>query len=129
MKKIILCLLILISLSSSAFAGDYYITGINCFNRGMYYSAEQNLQKAIRINPKNVDARYYLAQCYLAQKMIHEAEEQYERIILLSPNSNAAKFSQKGMYLIQEAYREKPKSQATTSDGDNYLAYIASANS
>lgn len=131
MKKFFLTLLILFCFTAMAKAGDYYTVGVNCFNRRMYYSAQQNFEKAIRISPKNVDARYYLAQCYLANHMIEAAQEQYERIILLSPSSNAAKYSQKGLYLIQEAYRTKssPQKSAPISNEDNYLAYAVSADS
>jgi tetratricopeptide (TPR) repeat protein len=128
MKKIFFSVLILLSCSTCAFAGDYYTVGINCFNRGLYDNAIQNFQRAVRISPKNVNARYYLAQAYLAKNKISEAEDQYTRIILLSPNSSAGRLSQKGIFLIQQAYR-KPEVQnhsASGSYGNDYLAYVIS---
>lgn len=126
MKKLILSILLSVFISSSAFAGDYYTVGINCYNRGLYDKAIQNLEHAVRISPKNVNARYYLAQAYLAEDMIQDAQEQYSRIILLSPNSEAGKLSQKGIYIIEQAYRdaESPSKKATASSSENYLAYV-----
>lgn len=129
MKKIVLSLIAMFVLTANVWAGDYYIVGVDCFKKGLYDKATPSLEHAVRINPKNINARYYLAQSYLMQKRVPEATDQYNRIIILSPDSDAAKLSQKGLYLIQQAYlATNAGTNASGGDlnqyGDNYLDYV-----
>lgn len=119
--------------ASGAWAGDYYAVGVQWFENQNYNKASENFEKAVKINPKNVNARYYLAQSYLMQKRISEATNQYNRIIILSPSSEAARLSAKGLSLVQQAYLAKGGvSKAPEISGylskykDNYLNYILS---
>lgn len=128
MKKIFLASVIIIFSAATAFAGDYYVVGIDCFNKGDYQKATKSLETAVRQNPKNVNARYYLAQSYLQQKRVSDAADQYNRIILLAPTSDASKLSEKGLSLIAQA-RAGIKTPALTNDDlsrykDNYLDYV-----
>ena len=127
MKKIFLGFVFIILFTAQAFGADYYFVGVDAFKKGCYDKAIANLEHATRINPKNVNARYYLAQSYLKYKRISDAAEQYNRIILLAPGSDAALLSEKGLSLIQQSYS---KGGFITSDDelakykDNYLDYV-----
>lgn len=127
MKKICLSLIFMSVFAANALAGDYFFVGADAFKKGAYDKAALNLEHAVRINPKNVDARYYLAQTYLMQKRVNDAEEQYNRIIILAPTSDAAILSQKGLSLIKQA--ELGVAVATAKNTlalyqDNYLDYV-----
>lgn len=130
MKKIFLGFFVTLILSSKVYAGDYYFVGIDAFNKGAYDKATANFEHAIRINPKNVNARYYLAQAYLMQKRISDAKEQYNRIIILAPDSDAAVLSGKGLSLIRQSELGKGTSSAVSLSNnlsmyqDNYLDYV-----
>lgn len=127
MKKIFLSLVFGLIFVPKVFAGDYYFVGVDAFNKGCYDKASANLEHAIKINPKNVNARYYLAQAYLKQKRISDATQQYSRIIILAPDSDAATLSQKGLSLIQQSYlgaQADASEDALANYKDNYLDYV-----
>lgn len=131
MKRIFLSLLLLLLLSTEVFAGDYYFVGVDAFKKGVYDKAMANFEHAIRINPQNVNARYYLAQTYLMQNRISDAKEQYNRIIIIAPTSDAAILSQKGLYLIRQSELGTTVAVAVVSNNndfakfqDNYLDYV-----
>ncbi len=115
--------------ATNAWAGDYYFVGADAFKKGAYDKAAANLEHAIRISPKNVNARYYLAQTYLMQKRVNDAQQQYNRIIIIAPTSDAAILSQKGLSLIRQS--ELGIVASTSRNGlevyqDNYLNYVTS---
>jgi len=115
--------------ATNAWAGDYYFVGADAFKKGVYDKAAANLEHAIRISPKNVNARYYLAQTYLMQKRVNDAQQQYNRIIIIAPTSDAAILSQKGLSLIRQS--ELGIVASTSRNGlevyqDNYLDYVIS---
>ncbi len=131
MKRILFCVVFLLFVSTKVFAADYYFAGVNAFKKSFYNEAISNLEHAIKINPKNVNARYYLAQSYLMQKRTFDAINQYSRIILLAPNSDAAILSQKGIYLIKQSEQgvgAKTALEITNENlgkyQDNYLDYV-----
>lgn len=127
MRKIFLSLVLVLTFSAKVLAGDYYFVGVDAFKKGVYDKAAVNLEHAIRINPKNVNARYYLAQTYLMQNRIFDAKTQYNRIIIIAPSSDAGILSQKGLSLIQQSY-SKTNSIASIGEldryKDNYLDYV-----
>lgn len=131
MKKIFLILILLLT-SAKVFAADYYFMGVDAFKKGAYGEAQSNLEHAVRINPKNVNARYYLAQTYLQQHQIFDAEGQYNRIIILAPGSDAAMLSAKGLSLIRYSQSGKTNSIASSGDlaaySDNYFDYVLPSN-
>jgi len=128
MKKFLLSLFLVFALSTQVFAADYYSVGVDAYNKGSFDNACANLEHAVRINPQNVNARYYLAQAYLHQQRVSDAMSQYTRIIVIAPDSDAARLSQKGIALVKQA--EKGVSVATakapsiTSGQNNYLDYV-----
>lgn len=127
MKKILLSVFLIFIISTKSFAGDYYFVGIDAFKKGAYDKAAANLEHAIKINSKNVNARYYLAQTYLMQKRITDAKDQYNRIIIIAPTSDAAILSEKGLSLIRQSYLQN--NLITSADElakykDNYLDYV-----
>lgn len=125
MKKILCSLLILLSFGLKAEAKDYFAQGVTDYKAGKYSEAMQNFEFAVKLNPQNVNARYYLAQTYLLQKYTCDAQKQYNRIILLAPQSEAARLSQKGLSLIRQAELGNGEVVATSSGyGDNYLPYV-----
>lgn len=129
MKKFFFSVALVLSLSSSAIAADYYSVGVDAFNKGAYDKAGSNLEHAVRINPRSVNARYYLAQTYLKQNQISNAIVQYNRIILLAPDSQAAVLSQKGLSLIKQASQTTSNVasiDALNAYGDNYIDYVLS---
>lgn len=128
MKKILLSVALISTFSLQAFASDYYSLGVSNFKKGRYEKASFDLEKAVKINSKNVNARYYLAQAYLMQKRTFDAINQYNRIILLAPTSDAAILSQKGLYLIKQSEMGKSGTIELSDDlaayQDNYIDYV-----
>lgn len=104
MKKILLSVAFILIFCSKAFSGDYCAVGIDYFKKGNYDKAIYNLEKAVKNFPQNVNARYYLAQCYILRKRNSDALNQYNRIILLAPSSDAARLSAAGISLIEQSY-------------------------
>lgn len=132
MKKIFLSFLLTVVFSANAFAADYYSIGVSNYKKGSYDKACVNFETAVKINPKNVNARYYLAQSYLMQDRTSDAIDQYNRIILLSPDSDAARLSQRGLFLIKQSERgiavaSAPSGGDFSQYGDNYLDYVLTA--
>ncbi len=132
MKSFFLILILSFAFCAKTFAADYYFTGVDAFKKGVYDKAASNLEHAVRINSKNVNARYYLAQTYLKQNRIEEAKEQYKRIIFLAPASDAGILSQKGLSYISQAADKKTFSGIASNDSlsaykDNYLDYVISS--
>lgn len=127
MKRILSCLLLMLVFSAKSYSADYYLVGVDAFKKGCYDKAASNLEHAIRVNPKNVNARYYLAQAYLMQNRVSDATDQYNRIILLDATSSAGILSQKGLSLIAQA-TSKTTAIASASEldkyKDNYLDYV-----
>ncbi len=127
MKKTLIFILLMFLLSNKSYSADYYIVGIDAFKKGVYDKAASNLEHAVRINPKNVNARYYLAQTYLSQNRIFDAKNQYNRIIILAPTSDAARLSQLGLSLICQSYNNN-EGLVSFDDmsryKDNYLNYV-----
>ena len=127
MKKMVLSIVLVLSFASVSLAADYYSVGVDAFKKGAYKKACSNLEHAIRINPKNVNARYYLAQIYLKQNQIADAVAQYSRIVFFAPDSDAGMLSQKGLSLIKSAY-SATGTIASISEldqyKDNYLDYV-----
>lgn len=128
MKKIFLSFIVIFVFATNVWAGDYYSVGVGCFKKGDYQNAQYNFECAVKISPKNVNARYYLAQVYLVQKKLPEATNQYNRIIILAPSSVAARLSQKGLSLIAQSYEANSKGATISNNlsaySDNYLDYV-----
>lgn len=132
MRKIVFAFFVIFIFAAKVFAGDYFVVGVDCFNKGLYDQSTVSLEHAVRVSPKNVDARYYLAQSYLMQKRVPDAVNQYNRIIMLDPTSQAARLSEKGLSLIAQSYQGKSGGGSLSDDAmaqykDNYLDYVLAA--
>ena len=118
MKKF-LVFLSLLFVTSTANCADYYSVGVDCYKKGYIDKALHNFEQTVKITPNNVNARYYLAQCYLLKGRSDDAKNQYARILILAPSSTAAKLASKGLNLIKENSVEKKYS--TPENIDSYI--------
>lgn len=101
MKKFI-TLLFLLSLSvSPVYAGDYE-TGLKAFNQGHYSISKALFEKAVKTNPKDINARYMLSQVYIKEGNLTAAKAQYKYIIGISPNSQAGIYAKQGLMMIEK---------------------------
>ena len=91
----------------------YTDLGNNYIRVGRYRPAEIAFKKAIKINPKYVNAHYGLAGAYLRQNKIEEALVELEKVIELAPDSQEAQYAQG---IIQKIAQEKLKTQPTNTD-------------
>jgi len=68
-------------------ADAYYENGFNAYRQEDYITALENFKKAVEYNPENVDALYYLACTYLANKDYDNAKYYFNTVINLAPES------------------------------------------
>lgn len=68
-------------------ADTYYETGYNAFRQEDYVTALENFKKAVEYNSENVDALFYLACTYMANKDYDNAKYYFNMVINLSPDS------------------------------------------
>ena len=68
-------------------ADTYYENGYNAFRQEDYVTALENFKKAVEYNPENVDALYYLACTYMANKDYDNAKYYFNTVINISPDS------------------------------------------
>ncbi|MCR5846709.1 MAG: tetratricopeptide repeat protein [Lachnospiraceae bacterium] len=68
-------------------ADSYYENGYNAFRQEDYVTALENFKKAIEYNSENVDALYYLACTYMANKDYDNAKYYFNMVINISPDS------------------------------------------
>ncbi|RBP47370.1 tetratricopeptide repeat protein [Roseimicrobium gellanilyticum] len=101
--------------------------------RSDYVAAEQSLQDALRINPKNSFALTSLAGIKLRQKKYEEAEVLFQKCLVYSPENGVAHYSLGVCYFRQNKLSDALNSfeKAVTNDRNNskahhYLGIIAS---
>ncbi len=68
-------------------ADTYYENGYNAYRQEDYVTALENFKKAVEYNSENVDALYYLACTYMANKDYDNAKYYFNSVINLSPDS------------------------------------------
>lgn len=86
------CLLPTVTFSQALDSVGSLKSGITQFNAGNYEGAEVELNKAVELNPKNSDARYYLGEVSFILKEDKKAMENYNKAIELdSANAKAYK--------------------------------------
>jgi tetratricopeptide (TPR) repeat protein len=88
----------------------YNDLGNNYMRVGRYKPAEIAFKKAIKINPKYMNAHYGLAVAYLRQNKIDEGLEELQKVVELAPDSEEANYARD---TIQKINQEKLKSQPT----------------
>ena len=91
----------LCNLSSELIVDDYYLKRLTkkeifsfaLANRGFYYlknneldKALTDLNKALELNPKNLEARFYLGKLYTEQENFDRAIDEFSYIISKNPN-------------------------------------------
>ncbi len=91
----------------------YTDLGNNYMRVGRYKPAEIAFKKAIKINPKYMNAHHGLAGAYLRQNKIDNALEELQKVIELAPDSQEAKYARD---IIQKITQEKLKTQPTETD-------------
>jgi tetratricopeptide (TPR) repeat protein len=101
--------------------------------RSDYVAAEQSLQDALRINPKNSFALTTLAGIKLRQKKYEEAEVLFQKCLVYSPENGVAHYSLGVCYFRQNKLSDALNSfeKAVANDRNNskahhYLGIIAS---
>ena len=68
-------------------ADTYYENGYNAFRQEDYVTALENFKKAVEYNSENVEAHYYLACTYLANKDYDNAKYYFNVVINLAPDT------------------------------------------
>jgi len=64
---------------------DNFLDGVEAYDAGLYEQAETPFQKAIELEPANLEYRYYLGLTYSAMKRYGEALEVFEAIVEEQP--------------------------------------------
>ena len=64
--------------------------GDEAFDAGIYRTAIDHYEKAVKIQPDNVEYRRRLADCYISMENIDMAVEVYRDMIVYDPNSTLA---------------------------------------
>src|SRR5437762_2385677 len=65
---------------------DYFNSGKKYYDQGKFSEATVQLLNAVQKDPKNRDARYYLALTYLSERNINEAGKQLNSLLEYYPN-------------------------------------------
>lgn len=131
----ILSLFIILCLTSSCYAGNYYDAGKKAFNSKDYNQASIQFKQALIDNPSNVNCRYYYAQSLIYLSKLEEAQKEYEKIIEISPSSEAANLASIGIAKLQKYIAGQKKDYSSTKNqslryiygNDNYIENILTA--
>src|ERR1019366_9513922 len=86
----------------------YYNSAVNYFEKGKYREAAIQLQNAIKIDPKDAEAHYQLAQCYMKMGMLAGAFAELNRTVDLAPRNWKAQIDLGNLLL---AAREFPQAK------------------
>ncbi|MBO7374833.1 MAG: tetratricopeptide repeat protein [Lachnospiraceae bacterium] len=68
-------------------ANSYYENGYNAFRQEDYVTALENFKKAVEYDKENVNALYYLACTYMANKDNENAKTYFNKVIELAPGT------------------------------------------
>ncbi|QIF00719.1 tetratricopeptide repeat protein [Roseimicrobium sp. ORNL1] len=101
--------------------------------RSDYVAAEQSLQDALRVNPKNSFALTSLAGIKLRQKKYEEAEVLFQKCLVYSPDNSVAHYSLGVCYFRQNklsdalnSFEKTVANDRNNSKAHHYLGIIAS---
>ncbi|MCX5736538.1 MAG: tetratricopeptide repeat protein [candidate division NC10 bacterium] len=84
---------------------DVYVDrGIVAYGQGQYQDALQAFQEAVRMNPDNVNALYYVGMVYLAIDQPAAAQEALEQAQKLNPNDADVAYQLAVVYFTQQQY-------------------------
>lgn len=102
-----LCLsLLLASAAAPAFA-DAYADGVNQLNSRKFPQAIVSFQSALKANPKNSMAQYYLALAMHYKGDTQGALTAYSKVLTTFPGSNASQLAVRGMASIDPSILQK----------------------
>ena len=95
---------------------DVYVDrGIVAYGQSQYQDALQAFQEAVRMNPDNVNALYYVGMVYLALEQPAAAQEALEQAQKLNPNDLDVVFQLAVVYFTQQQYdKSGPSSRQST---------------
>lgn len=84
---------------------DVYVDrGILAYGQGQYQDALQAFQEAVRMNPDNVNALYYVGMAYLAMDQPAAAQEALEQAQKLNPNDVDVAFQLAVVHFTRQQY-------------------------
>lgn len=78
---------------TGALAADAYTTGVALFNRNDYQGAIECFARAVKADPTNSNAIYYLANSYQRSGQAQKAQRLYQLCVAKFPGSTAARYS------------------------------------
>jgi tetratricopeptide (TPR) repeat protein len=104
---------LLIFLSFPAFASaqqsamNYFVDGVEAFEAASYQEAIRSLEKAIELDPANLEFQYYLGLTYSAMKQYEDALKVFESIVGKEPvRFRKAYFEIAALYAKQGQYQK-----------------------
>jgi tetratricopeptide (TPR) repeat protein len=119
-------------LQMAPFEVGVYENGLALYSRGSYTGAFGYFLRAIHEDPKNINARYYLADTLVKLDRRTEAETQYRKIMEIAPHSQASRLSILALAQLRQDRDPKAMPQwrqgSSSTDGgpsDRYTGYIA----
>src|SRR6185295_1200364 len=114
---------------------DYFNSGKSYFEKQKYSEASVQLLNAVQKDPKNRDARYYLALTYLNQRNVNAAAQQLTSLLEYFPDDLEASLRLGNLYLSAggsnpDYYRKADElaKRILSKDSQNVGALILSGN-
>lgn len=98
---LILCVFIFLLSSEKVFAGSFE-DGVNAYQTGNYYYAENYFKKALREEPNDEIIKYYLAISLARNKKNNEAKVLYREIVAGSSDQQVVNLAREGLNLLGE---------------------------
>jgi tetratricopeptide (TPR) repeat protein len=98
--------------------------GLEFYQKKDYQRATGEFQRAIALDPLNVDSYNYLANSYLAQNKTREAIKAYTNSLAIAPYQDSVRVNLGNIYLQQKSYSlaEKEYKEAARLNPSNELA-------
>ena len=84
----------LMTLVGPKLAASYYAAGYDAYKVEDYETAIANLSKACQYDSNDVNALYYLGNCYYATEEFDKAKEIYDKVVTNFPNTQSAQAAQ-----------------------------------
>jgi len=93
--------------SAQQSAMNYFVDGVEAFEAASYQEAISSLEKAIELDPANLEFQYYLGLTFSAMKKYEDALEVFESIVDKKPvNFRKAYFEIAALYAKQGQYQK-----------------------
>ncbi len=91
--------------------------GISNYKKGNYTGSVEILEKAVKQNPGNALAHYYLAMAYVKIEKKENAISEYQNVIKLNPNDQLAAYATAGLKGLGGSMPENKTNPAGNSSG------------